>query len=77
MSRRFAVQLLLLISSVILSAVYSSVIGIDFASDALKVAIVQPKTPLEIGMSCLFGTDLSYLTCFDQFIYSHKLSIEA
>ena len=29
--------------------VEANVIGIDFASDALKVAIVQPGTPLEIG----------------------------
>lgn len=28
----------------------ANVIGIDMASDALKVAIVQPGTPLEIGM---------------------------
>jgi hypothetical protein len=27
----------------------SNVIGIDFASDSFKVAIVQPGTPLEIG----------------------------
>ena len=31
------------------SSVKANVIGIDFASDALKVAIVQPGTPLEIG----------------------------
>eukprot|EP01035_Chromulina_nebulosa_P055221 gene55221-75668_t len=30
------------------SSVHANVIGIDFASDALKVAIVQPGTPLEI-----------------------------
>ena len=34
--------------------VKGNVIGIDFASDALKVAIVQPGTPLEIGMIVVF-----------------------
>jgi hypothetical protein len=26
-----------------------SVVGIDFASDSMKIAIIQPGTPLEIG----------------------------
>lgn len=33
----------------VLCKVGSNVIGIDLASDAFKVAIVQPGTPLEIG----------------------------
>ena len=33
----------------ILASTRANVIGIDFASDAFKVAIVQPGTPLEIG----------------------------
>lgn len=32
-----------------IASVDSNVIGIDFASDSMKVAIVQPGTPLEIG----------------------------
>lgn len=40
------ISCVILLSSVIVGA---NVIGIDFASDALKVAIVQPGTPLEIG----------------------------
>eukprot|EP01039_Chlorochromonas_danica_P006723 gene6723-7432_t len=36
------------IALVSLCAVYANVIGIDLASDSLKVAIVQPGTPLEI-----------------------------
>jgi hypothetical protein len=28
---------------------HANIIGIDFASDSIKVAIVQPGTPLEIG----------------------------
>ncbi len=27
----------------------ANIIGIDFASDSIKVAIVQPGTPMEIG----------------------------
>lgn len=38
----------------LVSPVHSNVIGIDFATDALKVAIVQPGTPLEIGKKFLF-----------------------
>ena len=30
-------------------AVSANVIGIDFATDSLKVALIQPGTPLEIG----------------------------
>lgn len=46
--RQFVVQLLLVILAVFVNVVHSNVIGIDFASDAMKVAIVQPGTPLEI-----------------------------
>lgn len=28
---------------------HANIIGIDFASDSIKVAIVQPGTPMEIG----------------------------
>jgi hypothetical protein len=49
--RQFVVQLLLVILAVFVNVVHSNVIGIDFASDAMKVAIVQPGTPLEIGKS--------------------------
>ena len=31
-------------------AVSANVIGIDFASDSVKVALVKPGTPLEIGL---------------------------
>lgn len=31
-----------------------NVIGLDFGSDSMKVAIVQPGTPLEIGMSLIY-----------------------
>ena len=30
-------------------AVGGNVIGLDFGSDSMKVAIVQPGTPMEIG----------------------------
>jgi hypothetical protein len=30
--------------------VSGNVIGLDFGSDSMKVAIVQPGTPLEIGL---------------------------
>lgn len=30
--------------------VESNVIGLDFGSDSLKVALVQPGSPLEIGI---------------------------
>ncbi len=35
--------------AVVLQTVRSTIIGIDLASDALKVAIIQPGKPLEIG----------------------------
>ncbi len=50
MARPFVIQLLLLVCAVVVSVVQSNVIGIDLASDSMKVAIVQPGTPLEIGM---------------------------
>lgn len=53
MARQFVVQLLFVICCVFFNVVRSNVIGIDFASDAMKVAIVQPGTPLEIGMLLL------------------------
>jgi hypothetical protein len=34
----------------LLEKVSSNVIGIDFGSDSMKVAIVQPGSPLEIGL---------------------------
>lgn len=49
-------RLLVLLS--VLVAVHSNVIGLDFGSDAMKVAIVQPGAPLEIGMN--IPTDLDY-----------------
>jgi hypothetical protein len=33
----------------LLGSAHANIIGIDFASDSIKVAIVQPGTPLEIG----------------------------
>jgi hypothetical protein len=33
----------------LLSKVQGNVIGLDFGSDAMKVAIVQPGSPLDIG----------------------------
>ena len=38
--------------------VAANVIGIDFASDAVKVAIVQPGTPLEIGRYFIHSINL-------------------
>lgn len=35
--------------AVFFHTVSSTIIGIDLASDALKVAIIQPGKPLEIG----------------------------
>ncbi len=32
-----------------IAQIYGNVIGIDFASDALKIALVKPGHPLEIG----------------------------
>lgn len=48
MARPFVIQLLFLVCAVVVSVVQSNVIGIDLASDSMKVAIVQPGTPLEI-----------------------------
>lgn len=62
MARPFVIQLLLLVCAVVVSVVQSNVIGIDLASDSMKVAIVQPGTPLEIGMCwhyCYFSLVLS------------------
>ena len=41
----------LFIAAALLNLLFSNanIIGIDFASDSIKVAIVQPGTPLEIG----------------------------
>ena len=41
--------------------VSANVIGIDFASDSVKVAIVQPGTPLEIGRSFLVQRPIEYV----------------
>lgn len=52
MARYFLVvsSLVLAICALFFQTATANVIGIDMASDALKVAIVQPGTPLEIGM---------------------------
>lgn len=42
---------LLMVLLAVLSTVSANVIGIDFASDSMKIAIIQPGTPLEIGDS--------------------------
>jgi hypothetical protein len=55
--RRMASTSMLAVCLVLLCAVLArgNVIGIDFGSDTMKVAIVQPGTPLEIGKSRSLG----------------------
>ena len=42
--------LALVVSLAVVRRVAAHVMGRDFGSDTMKVAIVQPGTPLEIGM---------------------------
>ena len=37
------------VAALLCSATDGNVIGLDFGSDAMKVAIVQPGSPLDIG----------------------------
>jgi hypothetical protein len=42
---------LIIAVAVFCQSIKATIIGIDLASDALKVAIIQPGKPLEIGKS--------------------------
>jgi hypothetical protein len=39
----------LVVALTVVRRVTANVMGLDFGSDSMKVAIVQPGTPLEIG----------------------------
>lgn len=41
--------LLFVVASFLIRLTDGNVIGLDFGSDAMKVAIVQPGSPLDIG----------------------------
>ena len=43
------IAVLVVISTTFVQQSRGNVIGIDFGSDSMKIAIVQPGTPLEIG----------------------------
>jgi hypoxia up-regulated 1 len=47
-SRLAGATITVLVSMMILGVTYGNVIGIDFGSDTMKVAIVQPGSPLEV-----------------------------
>lgn len=46
---KFAALVIVVTLLTFLNNVHANILGIDFASDSIKVAIVQPGTPLEIG----------------------------
>lgn len=46
---KFAALVIVVALLNLLGNAQANIIGIDFASDSIKVAIVQPGTPLEIG----------------------------
>ncbi len=52
-------------------AVSANVIGIDFASDSVKVALVKPGTPLEIGLYYISSPFRSLILGF-----SHKFPVK-
>lgn len=40
---------------------HANIIGIDFASDSIKVAIVQPGTPMEIGKCTRYAEFIPFI----------------
>ena len=62
----------------------ANIIGIDFASDSIKVAIVQPGTPLEIGIigcaaivMCAFPLADCAEVCPSFVLFSQQFSVKA
>ena len=52
--------------------VQGNVMGIDFGSDSMKIAIVQPGTPLEIGK--IADTNYKYHTSYIFILIYHSYS---
>jgi hypothetical protein len=67
----FSLAVCMVVAMTLLSFIaqhHANIIGIDVASDSIKVAIVQPGTPLEIGKMCaVILLVLPTLLCILQF----------
>ena len=61
----------------IIAAASANVIGLDFGSDSMKVAIVQPGAPLEIGALFPYRNFPNFLTLFLSLHDSHQFSVKA
>jgi hypothetical protein len=60
-----------------IAQISGNVIGIDFASDALKIALVKPGHPLEIGKPAAVSSPILALLILSLSLHSHQLSIQA
>jgi quinol-cytochrome oxidoreductase complex cytochrome b subunit len=68
----FSLTVCMVVAMTLLSFIaqhHANIVGIDFASDSIKVAIVQPGTPLEIGKMCAVLLVLPTLCVFFSFCF--------